>query len=161
MLNSRLIILIGIATLYSCSVSKHVELSEKHRQKAIAKGAIYTKDSVLVTITDTVINNVGDTLFVPREVKIPCPDIELPKTKTEARQEGKTERVKIRQEGKTDRNNKDEETKQAKQEDKHEERQTKIENKCSMFWTVVGKLTWLWFLISLILGIIVGRKTKL
>ena len=152
-------LLIGMSIFGCKTASDHVRLSEKHKQKAIAKGAIY-KDSIKTVkiMIPEVIN--GDTVYLERSVKIPCPEVTVPKTNSQTRQEERTKRTEIKEENKTERNNKAEETKQEKNEQKHEEKKTKIENKCSMFWTVIGKLCWLWGLIGLILGVILTLKFR-
>jgi hypothetical protein len=55
--------------LYSCSPQWHIQKSEKHKEKAINKGAILTNDTTYVfgdTIIDTHIKN--DTVFITKTV---------------------------------------------------------------------------------------------
>lgn len=55
--------------LSSCSVQYHIQRAEKHREKALNKGAIFTPDTIRIDGDTTFITYFkNDTLFVEREV---------------------------------------------------------------------------------------------
>ena len=95
--------------LTSCTAYQHLKKAEKHTQKAIAKGATIKKDTTYVNTTDTtyqidtldnyikVTKTIRDTLYIQGNTTY------IAKSRTEVRQEQKTERKKIKEENKTQR----------------------------------------------------------
>ena len=95
--------------LTSCTAYQHLKKAEKHTQKAIAKGATIQRDTTYVNTTDTtyqidtldnyirVTKTIRDTLYIQGNTTY------IAKSRTEARQEQKTERKKIKEENKTQR----------------------------------------------------------
>jgi hypothetical protein len=174
-LNSRfsdfIVWLILCCSVFGCKTAEdHVRLSEDHKQKAISKGAVYRDSIKTVTVKVPVVTD-GDTVFVDREVEAPCPEVETPPTRTEIRQNGRTDRLAIRKVTKryedslnhvenmysdsldatTDmyedslkwykRINKD-----------NNKTEVKLEN-CSTFWTWIGKRWWLILIAGITLGL--------
>jgi predicted membrane channel-forming protein YqfA (hemolysin III family) len=103
------LILSAFLTLYSCSAYYHTKQAKKHAQKAINKGATVTSDTTFIvtsdTLTeiDTVDNYIRITKTIRDTVKADCKTVYIAKSRTEVRQEQKTERTQIRQEEKTQR----------------------------------------------------------
>ena len=95
--------------LTSCTAYQHLKKAEKHTQKAIEKGATIKRDTLRIAISDTVtdidtIDNyiritktIRDTLYIQGNTTY------IAKSKTEVRQEQKTERKRIKEENKTKR----------------------------------------------------------
>jgi len=133
--------------LTSCTAYQHLKKAEKHTRKAIAKGATIEKDTLRIAISDTVTDidtldnyirvtkTIRDTLYIQGNTTY------IAKSRTEARQEQKTERKKIKEENKTQR-------KQAKQKRKE-----------SFFYKFRSMLFILLILGALILGYKLFKKT--
>lgn len=95
--------------LTSCTAYQHLKKAEKHTQKAIAKGATIQRDTLRIAISDTVTDidtldnyirvtkTIRDTLYIQGNTTY------IAKSRTEVRQEQKTERKKIKEENKTQR----------------------------------------------------------
>lgn len=95
--------------LTSCTAYQHLKKAEKHTQKAIEKGATIERDTLRIAISDTVTNidtldnyiritkTIRDTLYIQGNTTY------IAKSRTEVRQEQKTERKRIKEENKTQR----------------------------------------------------------
>jgi hypothetical protein len=95
--------------LTSCTAYQHLKKAEKHTRKAIAKGATIEKDTLRIAISDTITDidtldnyirvtkTIRDTLYIQGNTTY------IAKSRTEVRQEQKTERKKIKEENKTQR----------------------------------------------------------
>lgn len=95
--------------LTSCTAYQHLRKAEKHTQKAIEKGATIKRDTLRIAISDTVTEidtldnyiritkTIRDTLYIQGNTTY------IAKSRTEVRQEQKTERKRIKEENKTKR----------------------------------------------------------
>lgn len=105
----KLLPILAVLSLFSCSAYYHTKKAEKHAQKAIEKGATLTSDTTFVTVSDTLTeidtidNYIRITKTIRDTIKTECKNVYIAKSRTEVRQEQKTERVEIRQENKTQR----------------------------------------------------------
>ena len=103
------LILSAFLTLYSCSAYYHTKQAKKHAQKAVNKGATLTSDTTFIvtsdTLTeiDTVDNYIRITKTIRDTIKLECKNVYIAKSKTEVRQEAKTERKRIKEDNKTER----------------------------------------------------------
>lgn len=103
------LILSAFLTLYSCSAYYHTKQAEKHAQKAVNKGATVTSDTTFVTVSDTlteidtVDNYIRITKTIRDTVRNECKNVYIAKSKTEVRQENRTERKRIKEVNKTER----------------------------------------------------------
>ena len=119
--------------LFSCSAYYHTKQAEKHTQKALNKGATLTRDTTYVTISDTLteIDTVDNYIRVTRTirdtVKQECKNVYIAKSRTEVRQENRTERKRIKQENKTERET-------VKQQAKKEIKTARIAKRRFPFW---------------------------
>jgi len=158
-----LAILTLTVTLLSCSQYYHAKQSKKHAQKAISKGATVTDfgtDTLVLTNTitktdtliqrDTVDNVITVTKIVTKEVlRVDTVKVFIYKTieaksKTETRQENKTERSKAKQE-----------TKQVKSDNNKDKSISKNNRKVE---TSKNRI-WLWIVLAFITGYLIRYLT--
>ena len=105
----KLLPILAVLSLFSCSAYYHTNKAEKHAKKAVNKGATLTSDTIFVTVSDTLTeidtidNYIRITKTIRDTIKLECKTVYIAKSRTEVRQEKKTERTQIRQEGKTQR----------------------------------------------------------
>lgn len=135
-------ILIALYVLSSCGAQYHIQRAEKHREKALSKGAVFTPDTIRIDGDTTCISYFkNDTLFVEKEiVKTVYLDGEIRYvTKVDKRREYKL----IRQ---GNRLNAKQERIQTRQENKTERTKVRQENKRSLWW--------LFLLIGFVIGIL-------
>jgi hypothetical protein len=81
-------ILLGIYAIFylsSCS-------PQYHHNKAEKKGYVYSCDTVKIEVPVTIQGKDGEDSLIYVRVKVPCPDVETPKTNTEIRNERKSEK---------------------------------------------------------------------
>jgi len=146
----KYILILSLLTgLFSCSAYYHTRQAEKHTQKALNKGATLTSDTTYLTISDTLTeidtidNYIRITQTIRDTVKAKCKTVYIAKSRTEVRQEQKTERTKVRQEAKT-----------MRKANKQAEKTKRKEKKRRSWW-------WLWLLIGGAVTLIVQRILKL
>lgn len=144
----KAIVILSLLTgLFSCSGYYHIKKAEKHAHKAESKGVTPTRDTTYVNTSDTTIQidtldnyiqitkTIRDTLYIQGET------VYIAKSRTEVRQEQKTERTKVRQQAKTKR-------KEVKQKAKTERKEKR-------------KFIWIWFVLAVIgWGIVIYKKIK-
>ena len=105
----NIIILSLFTGLFSCSGYYHIKQAKKHTQKAVNKGVTVSKDTTVLTKSDTTVlfdtlnNVITRTVIIRDSVYLEGKTVYIAKSRTEARQEQKTERTKVRQEEKTER----------------------------------------------------------
>lgn len=138
-----LAILSAFTVLSSCGVQYHINQAEKHRDKALKMGAVFTPDTIRMngdTIVRTYYRN--DTLFVEREItKTVYIDGEIRYiTKWDKRKEYKIIRQK-------DRLNAKQKRVETRQENKTERTHVRRENRRSWWW--------LWLIIGGFIGFFV------
>lgn len=121
-----------LMALFSCSGYYHIKQAKKHAHKAEQKGVTPERDTTFVTSSDTTIqidtldNYIHVTKTIRDTVHVEGRTIYIAKSKTEVRQEQKTERKRIKQDAKTQR-------KQVKQD-------AKTERKKSFNWWIIVTL---------------------
>lgn len=131
-----LLILSLFATLSSCSAYYHTKQAKKHTQKALNKGATLTSDTTYITTSDTlteidtVDNYIRITKTIRDTVRSECKNVYIAKSKTEVRQENRTQRIEIKQDAKTER-------KTVKQQAKTTRKQARVQNKRFPFWLLI------------------------
>lgn len=122
--------------LFSCSGYYHIKKAEKHTQKAINKGVKPTSDTTYIvtsdTLTeiDTVDNYIRITQTIRDTVYIEGKTVYVAKSRTEARQEQRTERKRIKEVNKTER-------KADKQRAKTNRTQARAQKKRFPFWLLI------------------------
>jgi len=138
--------------LTSCTAYQHLKKAEKHTQKAIAKGATIEKDTLQIATSDTVTDvdtldnyirvtkTIRDTLYIQGNTTY------IAKSRTEVRQEQKTERTKIRQDAKTER--------------KEVKAKAKTERKTNLGRKIFNMLFFILIFCALILSYKLYKKTK-
>jgi hypothetical protein len=127
------ILILSAVILFSCgNVKPNQRKAVKHYEKAKKYGLVITypsQDTIRVTKRDTIVGANGTMKIfetVVEYVKIPCPEVEFPKSKTEIRQEARTERAEIRNDRKENKQNKKAETKINNSDNKADTKQTRI-----------------------------------
>ena len=146
----KYILILSLLTgLFSCSGYYHIKKAEKHVQKAENKGVTPTRDTTYINTSDTTIqidtldNYIRITKTIRDTIKAECKTVYIAKSRTEARQEQRTERTKVRQQAKTER-----------KANKQAEKTKRKEKKRRSWW-------WLWLLIGGAVTLIVQRILKL
>jgi hypothetical protein len=130
----RLLILLSLFSgLFSCSGYYHAQKAKKHTDKALEKGVTVGRDTTTFTISDTITeidtldNYITITKTIRDSVFVEGKTVFIAKTRTEARQDGKTERTKIRNEAKLDKV-------QTKQRAKNKRKESRKPKKNYLFW---------------------------
>ncbi len=143
--------------LVGCTASYHMTQAQKHQFKAVAKGATIERDTIPITITksdtvtiiDTVNNVVTSTHTIRDTVYLEGSTKYIYKTRTETRQENKTERKKAKFKNNYDKKKLKIEAKTERKTIKHQEK-TKRKEKRSLWW--------LWLLIGAAVGVVISKK---
>ncbi len=133
----KYILILSLLTgLFSCSAYYHTKQANKHTQKALNKGATLTSDTTYVTTSDTltqidtVDNYIRITKTIRDTVRTECKNVYIAKSKTEVRQENRTERKRIKEVNKTER-------KADKQRAKTNRTQARAQKKRFPFWLLI------------------------
>lgn len=106
--------------LFSCTGYYHLKKANKHAIKAVQKGAVVKKDTTYLTISDTLteVDTIDNYIRITQRIKdtvyIQGNTTYIAKSRTEVRQEQRTERKQIKQEQKTERAKEKQKTKQVK-----------------------------------------------
>lgn len=97
--NGNNLILIGVLLtgLYSCKSAEH------HYKKFVQKGGEVKTITIRDSIPYAIKGEKGKDSLIYITVEKDCPSVEFPKSKTEIKQQGKTDRTEIKEKGKTDR----------------------------------------------------------
>ena len=143
--------IIILLLLCSCSTQNLIQRADKLKNKAISKGAVFTKDTITEIDTLTTIEFRNDTVFSTSYINTHTfTEGEVRYiTRSDKRKEFKLEKQVNRLEAK---NNRLEERLKAKNERVIVRNKTKVERiKNRSLW-------WLWLLIGSVLGIIIDRK---
>ena len=143
--------------LVGCTVPYHFKQAQKHQFKAVAKGATISRDTIVKTVTtrdtittrDTVDNVVTITHTIRDTVYLEGLTKYIYKTRTETRQENKTERKKAKFKNNYDKKKLKIEAKTERKTVKYQEK-TKRKEKRSLWW--------LWLLIGAAIGIVISKK---
>ena len=140
-----------IFLLVGCATNQ--EKAVKHFKKFEYYGGKVEDKTDTLRIETIVKGKDGKDSIVYKDVMIECPEVIFPKSKTEVRQEARTERAEIRNERKENKVNKKAETKQVKSNNK-----TKVkESNCWTWWNkVVFALVFLaiGYALNLVIGLI-------
>ena len=153
------LLLLVCLVFVGCAVPYHMKQAQKHQNKAVSKGATIERDTIAKTITksdtitniDTLNNTITITHTIRDTVYLEGSTQYIYKTRTEVRQEGKTERKKAKFKNNHDKKKLRIESKTERKTIKHKEKTKRKDAKGWSFW-------WLWLLIGVFIGIVIQKK---